>query len=172
MSETRHLSSRDIYSGRSEPLEVADDNKFLTFKLGQEQYGVGIEHVIEIIEMIKITPIPDMNPYIKGVINLRGKVIAVMDVRLRFSMPAREFDDKTCIVVVTIDDMQIGLIVDSVCEVVDIPKDAIDPPPHHHRKTEAHYIMGIGKVGAEVNLLLDLTKLLFDEDVTRLTDCA
>ena len=167
MSENLKTSSR--HSSVPAALEeTEEENKFLTFLIGDEQYGVGIAYVTEIIEMIKITPIPDMNAYIKGVINLRGKVIPVMDVRLRFSMAERAHDPKTCVIVVNIDGIQVGLIVDTVCEVVDIPPRAIAPPPQMHRKTDQHYIAGIGRINDEVSLLLDLTKLLFDDEMQKL----
>ncbi len=141
------------------------DNKFLTFKVSNEQYGIGIEYVIEIIEVIKITPIPDTKDYIKGVINLRGKVIPVMNVRLRFGMEEIEYDSKTCIIVVKVDDLEIGIIVDTVCEVLDIASENIQDSPEIHKKEEQKYIMGMGKVDNEVNILLDLSKLLFDERI-------
>src|SRR3972149_6846013 len=106
---------------RSDIEEDEDDiqeNKFLTFLIGEEYYGVGIEYVIEIIRMIKITPMPEMFNFIKGVVNLRGKVIPVMDVRLRFGLKESEYDDRTCIIVVSIGELEIGLIVDTVSEVI------------------------------------------------------
>ncbi|MBF0442886.1 MAG: purine-binding chemotaxis protein CheW [Oligoflexales bacterium] len=161
------MSELQSYDSKENEKDL-DEHKYLTFKIGEEQYGVGIESVIEIIEMIKITPMPDMNNYIKGVINLRGKVIPVMDVRLRFSMPERAYDEKTCIIVVTMDSLDIGLIVDTVSEVVDISPKQIEPPPKLHSKIEQHYIMGIGKVENQVNLLLDLSKLLFENELERI----
>ncbi len=143
------------------------ENKFLTFKIKDEQYGVGIEYVMEIIEMIKITPMPEMHDFIKGVINLRGKVIPVMSVRLRFGLEEKEYDAKTCIIVVKLNDLEIGLIVDTVCEVLEIPQDQIQPPPKLSKKEEQRFVMGMGKVGDEVNILLDVAKLLMEDDILK-----
>ncbi len=137
------------------------DNKFLTFKIGHEQYGLGIEYVIEIIEMIKITPMPEAEPYMKGVINLRGKVIPVMDIRLRFGMDERKADPRTCIIVVKVDDLEIGLIVDTVSEVVDIPQEHIEDPPKLQKQKEQRFVMGMGKIDDDVHILLDLQILVF-----------
>jgi purine-binding chemotaxis protein CheW len=119
---------------------------------------------MEIIEMIKITPMPESNSYVEGVINLRGKVIPVMNVRKRFSMAHKDWDDRTCIIVVKVREMEIGLIVDTVAEVMDIPAEQIQPPPDVQQRKEQRFIMGMGKIGSEVNILLDLESLLFDEN--------
>ena len=148
--------------------EQVEENKFLTFLVGEEQYGVSIENVIEIIEVIKITPMPDMSEYIKGVINLRGKVIPVMSIRSRFALEEREYDEKTCFVVVSMEGFEIGLIVDTVSEVIDIPQNLIDPPPKTQGQKSNQFVMGIGKIGDNVKILLDLSKLLFDEDLEKL----
>ena len=144
--------------------ENAMDGKFLTFHLADEDYGIAIQYVTEIIGIQKITEVPDMPDYVKGVINLRGRVIPVMDVRTRFCMAAREYDDRTCIVVVNVDDKSIGLVVDMVNEVADIPEAQIEPPPSAGRKG-SNYIFGIGKIEDEVKILLDVTTLLYDIDV-------
>lgn len=150
--------------------ELIEENKFLTFSIGNEQYGVNIEHVIEIIEVIKITPMPDMNVYIKGVINLRGKVIPVMNVRLRFGIEEKEYDEKTCIVVVRMGELEIGLIVDTVSEVLDIPANTIEPAPKIQNKAHQQFVMGIGKYNNQVTILLDLSKLLFEEEIEKLKE--
>jgi purine-binding chemotaxis protein CheW len=148
--------------------KLVDDKKYLTFRLGDEQYGVSIDYVIEIIEVIKITQLPDMQQYIKGVINLRGKVIPVMDVRLRFNIEERAYDSKTCIIVVKVNDFEIGLIVDTVSEVINIDDQQIDVPPQMHSSVEHHYIMGIAKVDKHVVILIDISKILFGVDVQKL----
>ena len=138
-----------------------NDSKFLTFNIGAEQYGINIENVIELIEMIKITPIPETNQYIKGVINLRGKVIPVMSVRARFELPDREYDAKTCIIVVQVNQLEIGLIVDSVSEVVEIPAEEIEPPPPVDKNSSKKFVMGMGKIEDQVTILLNLGNMLF-----------
>lgn len=145
--------------------EDTQEGKFLTFVLGGEEYGIEIRHVTEIIGIQSITEVPDMPAHVKGVINLRGKVIPVMDVRLRFGMPERPYDDRTCIVVINIDGQAVGLVVDRVSEVLDIPKDDIEPPPAVKKGEESRFVQGMGKVGDEVKILLDARKLLYDGEV-------
>lgn len=153
-----------------ELLEQEEDtqkDKFLTFTLGNESYGIEIKHVTEIIGIQPVTEVPELPEYIKGIINLRGKIIPVMDVRLRFKKPYREYNDRTCVIVIDIKDVSIGLIVDSVSEVLSIPGTEIVAPPEVS-KSGNKYIKGIGKVGSEVKLLLDCDKLLGEEEITSL----
>ncbi len=148
-------------------IEDTQKGKFLTFCMGNEFYGIEIKYVTEIIGLQPITEIPEMPAYIKGIINLRGKIIPVMDVRLRFKKPYREYNDRTCIVVIDIREVSIGLIVDSVSEVISIPDEEIVAPPSVAKEGNK-YIKGIGKVGTKVKLLLDSDKLLNDEEVENL----
>ncbi len=141
-------------------LEDTQKDKYLTFRLADEDYGIEICHVTEIIGIQKITAVPDMAHFIKGVINLRGKVIPVMDVRARFSLPTREYDERTCVIVVNVNEQDIGLVVDRVNEVVDIPAVQVEPPPTASQSQSSQYIRGIGKMGEEVKVLLDAEKLL------------
>lgn len=143
-------------------------NRFLTFVLGNETYGIEIEYVTEIIGLQPVTEIPELPEYIRGIINLRGKIIPVMDVRLRFKKPFKEYNDRTCVVVIDIEDISIGLIVDSVSEVLAIPEEDVVPPPDVN-KTGNKYIKGIGKTGNEVKLLLDCNKLLNEDDAETLS---
>jgi len=143
--------------------EDTQEDKFLTFVLADEEYGIEIRYVTEIIGMQKITEVPDVPSYIRGVINLRGKVIPVMDVRLRFNLLERPYDDPTCIVVINVAEQAVGLIVDRVSEVLDIPKDEIEPPPQVRKGSSSRFIQGLGKVGDTVKILLNAEKLLFDE---------
>ena len=130
-------------------------NMYLTFHLGGEDYGIEIRYVTEIVGMQKITEVPDMPDFVKGVVNLRGQVIPVVDVRIRFSMEAKAYDERTCIVVVKLGETQIGLVVDTVNEVRTIAEDNISPPPKVADNDSAHYIQGMGKVDDEVVILLD-----------------
>ena len=150
-------------------IEDTQKGKFLTFCMGNDFYGIEIKFVTEIIGMQPITEIPEMPEYIKGIINLRGKIIPVMDVRLRFRKPFREYNDRTCIVVIDINEVSVGLIVDSVSEVMSIPDEEIVAPPSMSKEGNK-YIKGIGKVGTDVKLLLDSDKLLNDTDLERLSD--
>lgn len=137
--------------------------RFLTFQLDREVYGIEIRNVTEIIGIQTITEVPQLPEYIKGIINLRGKIIPVMDVRFRFKKNFREYNDRTCVIVVNIQELSIGLIVDSVSEVIAIPETEIVAPPDVTKEGNK-FIKGIGKVGSDVKLLLDCDKLLTYED--------
>jgi purine-binding chemotaxis protein CheW len=131
--------------------------------LGKESYGVEIKYVTEIIRVQDITEIPEMPDYIKGIINLRGRIIPIMDVRLRFKKEPMEYNNRTCIIVVKIRNTTIGLIVDSVTEVITIPDQDIVAPPEINKGQNSGYIKSIGKVGNSVELLLDCERLLSEE---------
>ncbi len=148
--------------------EDTQKDKYLTFHLAGEDYGIEIRFVIEIIGIQSITEVPDMPSFIRGVINLRGKVIPVMDVRARFNIEDREYDDRTCIIVVNIDGTEVGLVVDEVSEVADIPETNVEPPPKTSKNTENNYIQGMGKINNDVKILLDVQKLLFSGEMQEL----
>ena len=124
-----------------------------------------IAYVTEIIGIQKITSIPEMPEYIRGVINLRGKVIPVMDVRSRFRMDQREYDERTCIIVVDITGTTVGLVVDEVSEVADIPADQVEPPPMSGQSKGNTFIKGMGKSGDSVKILLNVESLIREEDM-------
>lgn len=147
--------------------EDTQRGKYLTFSLGNEFYGIEIKYVTEIIGLQPITEIPELPEYIKGIINLRGKIIPVMDVRLRFQKQFREYNDRTCVIVIDIQNIAIGLIVDSVAEVMNISDEEISSVPNIS-KGGNRYIKGIGKVGNEVKLILDSDRLLNDSEVESL----
>ncbi len=158
----------------AEVLEEEDtqEGKYLTWALGDEEYGIEIRNVTEIIGIQKITDLPDVPQYVKGVINLRGKVIPVLDVRLRFGLPEREYDKRTCIVVVNIKDTSVGLIVDQVSEVLDIPAGDIELPSKVDQGAASRYIQGLGKVDEEVKNLLDIRRLLFEDELEESAELA
>ncbi len=139
-------------------------DRYLTFRVGSEVYGIEIAYVTEIVGMQKITEVPDMPAFVRGVINLRGQVIPVIDVRARFHMDNRSYDDRTCVVVVKINETSIGLVVDTVNEVMDIPEDHVSAPPKVGQNEGGRYIKGMGKVQDQVKILLDVGKLLFDNE--------
>ncbi len=146
--------------------ESTQANKYLLFNLGEEIYGIGIADVTEIIETQQITEVPDMPDFVKGVINLRGRVIAVVDLRMRFGMDERAYDDRTCIIVVNVDDASLGFIVDTVAEVQDISEENIEAPPGF--KTDSgrnQYISGLGKVDERVTILIDAKKILQEREL-------
>ena len=140
-------------------------NMYLTFRLGNEDYGIEIRYVTEIVGLQKITEVPDMPIFVKGVVNLRGQVIPVLDVRLRFNMQSRDYDERTCIIVVNVGGSQVGLVVDTVNEVRNIDDDQISPPPKTAGADSARYIQGMGKVGEEVIILLEGQRLLYENEV-------
>lgn len=149
-------------------LEMEEDtqkDRYLTFSLGKESYGVEVRYVTEIIGIQSITEIPELPEYVKGIINLRGKIIPVMDVRLRFKKEPKDYNDRTCIVVIDIRGVSIGLIVDSVSEVITIPEQDVVEPPQMNKGFNNRYIQKIGKVGKEVRLLLDCEKLLSKDEL-------
>jgi len=145
-------------SDNSEKLDNFDRNLYLTFHLNGENYGLAIHYVTEIIGIQAITSVPSMPESIKGIINLRGRVIPVMDVRLRFGFPERSYDERTCIIVVHVPDQTIGLIVDRVEEVVNIPPEQIESAPEGWR--EQTVIDGMGKINDQVKILLDVGPLV------------
>ncbi len=159
----RELLEKEI----DEREEDTQKGRFLTFNLDKEAYGIEITHVTEIIGIQPVTEVPELPDYIKGIINLRGKIIPVMDVRLRFKKNFREYNDRTCVIVIDISDLSIGLIVDSVSEVIAIPDTEIVAPPEVS-KSGNKYVKGIGKVHSDVKLLLDCNRLLNDEDTENL----
>jgi len=163
MSELKRQADEENTGGHD-----TQKGKYMTFKSGNEYFGLEIQYVNEIIQMQTITAIPETEDYIKGLINLRGKVIPVVDVRLRFKQEPFEYNERTCIIVINIKSMMVGLIVEKIAEVVEIKEDNILPPPSVGRadRVQNKYVYGIGKVGDTVKLLLDPDKLLNDEDLS------
>jgi purine-binding chemotaxis protein CheW len=136
----------------------------LTFLLDREEYGIEVRYVTEIIGIQPITTVPQVLHYVKGIINLRGHIIPVIDVRLKFGKEEIGYNDRTCIIVVSIHNISIGLIVDNVAEVLDIDDGNIVPPPDHKTGFENNFIKGIGKIGKQVKLLLDCDKILNQDE--------
>lgn len=143
--------------------------KYLTFIIDEQSYCIDIRYVIEIIVVQPITQVPELPDYLKGIINLRGKVIPVLDVRLRFGKDERPYDDKTCFVVVDVSGNSVGIIVDQVEEVMRIPDSDIAAPPSFSKNGSSRYVKGIGKIGEDVKLILDCQKLLSDDDMDELS---
>ena len=147
--------------------EEEDDtkDKYLTFRLADEHYGLGIQYVIEIISIQKITDVPDLPDFVKGVINLRGQVIPVMDLRLRFGLEPRAYDDRTCVIITRMDDSPVGLVVDTVNEVRDIPPQNVTAPPAIKKGAAARFIQGFGRIDDHVEILLDVRQLLGEDEL-------
>ena len=152
------------------------EGKYLTFNLAEEEYGIGILKVREIIGVMAITTVPRTPDYMKGVINLRGKVIPVVDLRLKFGIEAKGYTERTCIIVVEItgnnQKIQIGTLVDSVSEVLNIKASEIEDAPNFGGHLDTAYILGMAKTGGRVKVLLDIDRVLNSEGMERLEKAA
>jgi purine-binding chemotaxis protein CheW len=150
--------------------------KYLTFILDNEEYGIALLKVKEIIGMMPITTVPQTPEYVKGVINLRGKVIPVSDLRLRFGMSAADYTDRTCIIVVEIQGeaatIQIGIVVDAVSEVMNIKAEEVEEAPSFGTKVETDYILGMANMDGQVKILLDIDRVLTDDAMAKVPHAA
>jgi purine-binding chemotaxis protein CheW len=155
---------------------VNREGKYLTFSLAGEEYGIGILKVKEIIGMMTITVLPQMPSYVKGVINLRGKVIPIVDLRLKFGMESIDYTEKTCIIVVEVasgdQKVMIGILVDSVSEVLNIKGGDIEDTPNFGSHLNTDYILGIAKTGGGVKILLDIDCVLSTKEIKQLKQAA
>jgi purine-binding chemotaxis protein CheW len=155
---------------------VDREGKYLTFSLADEEYGIGILKIKEIIGMMSITTVPQTPEFVRGVINLRGKVIPVMDLRLRFGMDSIEYTDRTCIIVVEIageaGTIQIGVVVDSVSEVLNVKGEDIEDTPTFGTNLNTEYILGMAKMEGGVKILLDIDRVLKQEEIASLEEAA
>jgi purine-binding chemotaxis protein CheW len=156
---------------------IADrEGKYLTFTMAEEDYGIGILKIKEIIGMMPITPIPQTPDFVKGVINLRGKVIPVVDLRLRFGMEAKDYAERTCIIVVEIAGQSgtviIGIVVDAVSEVLNIKKDDIEDTPTFGTSLNTDYIFGMAKMEGGIKILLDIDRVLSSDEMAMLEKAA
>lgn len=140
--------------------------KYLTFGLAKESYGLEILKVREIIGLMAITAVPRTPGFVKGVINLRGKVIPVVDLRLKFGMAEAQHTEETCIIVVNVGQIEMGIIVDKVSEVLNIAGEDIEDPPAFGDQVNTDFILGMGKGGGQVTILLDIDRVLLAEDVS------
>ncbi|HBQ59068.1 MAG TPA: chemotaxis protein CheW [Balneolaceae bacterium] len=139
-----------------------EGGKFLSFFLGQEEYAIEILKVQEIIGLMPITPVPKMPDYIRGVLNLRGKIVPVMNLRLRFGLKPVEDTDETCVIVVQDEQHLMGVLVDKVSEVADIIENQIEEVPSFGIRANSDYLAGIAKVKESVKMIVDIHKVVFD----------
>jgi purine-binding chemotaxis protein CheW len=153
---------------------AAHGGKYLTFALGKEEYGLEILKVREIIGYMDITAVPKTPSYVRGVINLRGQVISVVDLRAKFGMEAAQRTDETCIIVVEIKSgdrkLSTGIIVDRVSEVLNIPGENIEEPPTFGASVATDFILGMGKIWQAVKILLDIDRVLAKDEIAQLTN--
>jgi len=166
MAEFTRVMDQAVYA-------IADrEGKYLTFSLANEEYGIGILKIKEIIGMMPITSVPQTPEFVKGVINLRGKVIPVLDLRRRFGMEPMDYSERTCIIVVeiagTAGNVMIGVVVDSVSEVLNIKAEAIEDTPTFGTKLNTDYILGMAKIGKGVKILLDIDRVLGADEISLL----
>lgn len=152
------------------------EGKFLTFSMADEEYGIGILKIKEIIGMMPVTTVPQTPEFVKGVINLRGKVIPVIDLRLRFGMEAIDYTERTCIIVVEIEStagtVQIGVVVDAVSEVLNVNAEDVEETPTFGAKLNTDYILGMAKMEGGVKILLDIDKVLSSDELALLKKAA
>lgn len=151
---------------------TASAGKYLTFLLEQEVYGLEILKVQEIIGIMPVTAVPRTPEFVRGVINLRGKVIPVIDLRLKFMMPLRDNTERTCIVVLQVSNgghsLTMGIVVDEVAEVLDVKHEQIEPPPAFGTGVDTDFILGLGKVNNKVIMLLDVNRVLLGDELSLL----
>ena len=156
--------------------QTARGGKYLTFALGKEEYGLQILKVREIIGYMDVTAVPRTPPHVKGVINLRGQVISVVDLRSKFGMESAERTEQTCIIVVDIQQdgrrLNTGIVVDRVSEVLNIASEAIEEPPGFDASVKVDFILGMGKIGDSVKILLDIDKVLSATEVAEIESAA
>lgn len=153
-----------------ENVEDTQKGRYLTFSLGEEVFGIEIRHVTEIVGIQPITRIPEVPVYVKGIINLRGQIIPVIDMRLKFRKEEIDYTNRTCIIVVDIEGMSVGLIVDNVSEVLTISDENIVAPPDYKTGFQNRYIKNIGRANDGVKLLLDCEKILTNEELLEISE--
>ncbi|MDJ0720151.1 MAG: chemotaxis protein CheW [Desulfobacterales bacterium] len=157
-------------------MEENKAGKYLTFKLAKEDYGISLLKVREIIGMMNITSVPRTPVFVKGVINLRGKVIPVTDLRLRFGLPESDYTDRTCIIVVEVKGpdttLQMGIVVDAVTEVLPVKSNEIEPAPEFGARVDTRYIQGMTSLDGAVKILLDIDRVMTAEEIAELEKAA
>ena len=145
-----------------EPEESLDE-MYLTFMLAEDEFGINISYVTEIIGILAITFVPDLPIFVKGIINLRGQIIPVIDVRLRFQKEPMDYNDRTCVIVLQIKDLSIGFIVDSVASCCAIPHESVIEPPVAQRNFHQKYVSGIGRMADKIVQILNCEKLISED---------
>jgi len=139
--------------------------RWVTFRLDKEVYGINVTQVREVLRITEIAPVPGAPGYVLGIINLRGNVVTVIDTRKRFNLPSIETDDASRIVIIEVEGQEVGILVDSVAEVVDIPADQIEPAPNIGHEESSRYIQGVSSIDGELLILVDLNRFLTEEEL-------
>jgi purine-binding chemotaxis protein CheW len=140
-------------------------DRYLSFHIREEEYCIEIIYVTEIVGLQKITEVPDMPDFVRGVINLRGQVVPVVDLRLRFNLPEKEYTDRTCVIIINLESTVIGLVVDSVEDVSYIAPEEVSPPPAVSSSGSSRFIKGLGRAGDDVKIILNVTRILYDSEL-------
>ncbi|MCR4430529.1 MAG: chemotaxis protein CheW [Tepidanaerobacteraceae bacterium] len=143
--------------------------QFVEFKLGEEEYGVDILQVKTIERMMPVTRVPKAPSFVEGVINLRGEIVPVIDLKKRFDLPPSQITDNTRIIIVSLEDITVGMIVDSATEVIQLPQEAIEPAPNITGGIDSSFLDGVGKLDGKLLILLNLSKVLKPQEVTQLS---
>lgn len=164
-AQTRTVDKQQVYNDLN---DAVDTNQYVTFLIGSEVYGVEVLRVQEIIGMTRVTQVPNSMHFMKGVINLRGTVVPVVDMRLRFVMDEKDYDNFTVILIVEVKGTMIGMIVDSVSDVVNIPVKDIQDTPHFSVNIRTDYIKGIGRIEEDLVIVLDVDKILSHEEIEKI----
>ncbi len=168
MSESVQAETVDKQQVYNDLNDAVDTNQYVTFLIGSEVYGVEVLRVQEIIGMTRVTQVPNSMHFMKGVINLRGTVVPVVDMRLRFTMEEKDYDNFTVILIVEVKGTMIGMIVDSVSDVVNIPVKDIQDTPHFSASIRTDYIKGIGRIEEDLVIVLDVDKILSHEEIEKI----
>lgn len=155
----------EIMNNMEEEIEDTMSNRYLVFDLDNQEYAVSIQHVVDIINVQPVTRVPSCPEFVRGITNLRGKVIPIIDVRLRFGKLQQDYSERTCIIVVELGDVSVGMIVDSVSEVITLEDHQISPPPTFQNGVDVRFINGIGKAENGIKLLLDCKTVLDDYSI-------
>ncbi len=157
-------------------MDESKAGKYLTFKLADEDYGISLLKVREIIGMMPVTSVPRTPNFVKGVINLRGKVIPVTDLRLKFDLPEMDYNDRTCIIVVEVAGqdriVEMGIVVDAVSEVLPVKANEIEPAPEFGADLDTRYILGMANMEGRVKILLDIDRVLTTEEIALIEKAA
>jgi purine-binding chemotaxis protein CheW len=165
---TSLLTPNDVNAAKADPRA----GKYLVFHLGEEEFAIQVQKVREIMGVQDITQVPQTPPHVKGVINLRGKVIPVVDLRLKFTMPAKEYTHRTCIIVVQVSGprgtMLMGIVVDGVAEVLQVAGTDVEDTPSFGKEVEVPYVMGLAKLKGKVKILLDIDQVMSARELARL----
>lgn len=143
--------------------------QFVEFKLGEEEYGVDILQVKTIERMMPITRVPKAPSFVEGVINLRGEIVPVIDLKKRFDLPPSQITDNTRIIIVSLEDITVGMIVDSATEVIQLPQEAIEPAPNITSSIDSSFLDGVGKLNGKLLILLNLSKVLRPQEINQLS---